>query len=159
MKKVISAIVILMTIGFTSNAQEINGVPPGGARGLADGWYTYQDQGTTFDVEVIGKKLTQGTIVWFDQSKYSGTLTGYTITGKGTYTWKDGQRYEGYFKDDKRHGKGTMYYLDGTKHYGKWKNHLKHGKGQTYDKDGVLIKDGIWENGILVKEKIKKKKK
>ncbi|MCC1483931.1 MORN repeat-containing protein [Winogradskyella immobilis] len=159
MKKVISILVVLISINFASNAQEINGIPPGSARNLPDGWHVFQNQGATFDVEVLGKKLTQGTIVWFDKSKYSGTLSGDNITGKGTYVWKDGQRYEGYFKDDKRHGKGTMYYADGTKHYGKWKNHVKHGKGQTYAKDGSLITDGVWENGKLVKEKTKKKKK
>lgn len=158
MRHIVGIVILVMTFGFTSYAQDLNTIPPLGVKDRADGWHVYQVQGTTFDVEILGRRLTQGTIIWFDQSKYSGGLSGFNITGKGTYEWSDGQRYEGSFKDSKRHGKGTMYYADGSKHYGKWKNHLKHGKGQTYDKNGDLLVDGVWKEGVLVKENVKKKK-
>ncbi|RNC87623.1 MAG: hypothetical protein ED556_00070 [Winogradskyella sp.] len=145
--------------GATLNAQELNIVVPGTAKQIPDGWHKFRFQGAKFDVGVKEERLTEGNVIWFDDSRYSGTFSGYNISGKGTYIWPNKERYEGSFRNNMRHGKGTMYYLDGTRHYGKWKNNKKNGKGQLYDKDGNLLKDGVWENDIFVKAAKPKKKK
>lgn len=159
MRKIIFSIIFIASIVFSASAQKINQVPPVPTYNLPNGWHKFIDQGATFDVEVLESKLTQGNIIWLDQSKYSGSLFGHTITGKGTYTWPDKKRYEGGFKKNNRHGWGVMYYLDGTKYSGKWKNNKKQGKGKFYDKDGKVVQQGVWENDIYVGAKKKKKKK
>ncbi len=159
MKKHILSALFISVFGFFATAQTLNRIPPGSAANYPDGWHKFVDQGATFDVEILNRSLTQGNIVWFDQSKYSGTLVGYIISGKGTYTWKDGQRYAGSFKNNMRHGWGTMYYLDGTRYDGKWKNNKKQGKGKVYDKDDNLVQKGVWDNDVFVGDKKKKKKK
>jgi len=159
MKRIIFPILFMVAISFSVIGQTLNRIPPGAAVNYPNGWYKFINQGVTFDVEILNKTLTQGNIIWFDQTKYSGTLAGYTISGKGTYTWKDGRRYEGSFKDNKRHSWGTMYYLDGTRYDGKWKNNKKQGKGKAYDKDGNLVQQGVWDNDVFIGTKKKRKKK
>ncbi|GGI55707.1 hypothetical protein [Winogradskyella haliclonae] len=159
MKKIISLLTIILTLNSFSYAQELNVIVPGTAKNIPDGWHKFTFQGTKFDVEVKAETLTEGNIVWFDQSIYSGSLKGYDISGKGTYVWPNRERYEGTFRNNMRHGKGTMFYKDGSRHYGKWKNNKKNGKGQEYNKSGELVKDGIWENDVFVKPAKAKKKK
>lgn len=159
MKKVISLLILVLSINFAGEAQELNAVVPGTAKNIPDGWHKFTFQGAKFDVEIKSQSLTEGNIVWFDQSIYSGAFRGNSITGRGTYVWPDRQRYEGTFKNNMRHGKGTMFYKDGSRHYGKWKDNKKNGKGQEYNKAGELVRDGIWENDIFVKPAKSKKKK
>ena len=157
MSRVIFSVAFILSIAFSASAQKINIVPPVATHNLTNGWHKFIDQGATFDVEVSENTFLQGNIIWFDQSKYSGTLSGFNITGKGTYTWNDNTRYEGSFKRNNRHGWGVMYYLDGTKHEGKWKNNKKEGKGKSYDKNGKVVQQGIWANDEFVGAKKKKK--
>jgi len=159
MKRFVLSLICIVAIAFNINAQKINNVPPGTTSRLSNGWHKFVNQGASFDVEVLEHRLVQGNIVWFDRDKYSGTLAGYTISGKGTYTWNDNQRYEGSFRNNKRHGWGVMYYADGTKHNGKWKNHKKQGKGKAYDKNGNITQQGVWDEGVFIGAKKKKKKK
>jgi len=159
MKHLINLLILVFVIHSFGFAQELNTIVPGVTKNIPDGWHKFEYQGSRFDVEVIAEGLTQGNIIWFDQSRYSGSLSGNNITGKGTYIWKNRERYEGLFKNNMRHGKGTMFYKDGSRHYGKWKNNKKNGKGQEYDKDGNIVRDGTWENDVFVKAVKSKKKK
>ena len=158
MKKVISFFILVLSLNFSSRAQELNTIVPGAAKNIPDGWHKFTFQGAKFDVEIKSEGLTEGNIVWFDQSIYSGTLRGYTIAGRGTYVWPNRERYEGSFRNNMRYGKGTMFYKDGTRHYGKWKDNKKNGKGQEYNKAGELVRDGFWENDVFVEVSKKKKK-
>lgn len=157
MKVIIRFLIIVFALNV--NAQDINTVAPGATKHIPNGWHKFSFQGMRLDVGVEAENLTRGNVVWFDNARYSGTFSGYEISGKGTYVWPNRERYEGSFRNNMRHGKGTMYYSDGSKHYGKWKNNKKNGKGQVYDKNGKLIKDGIWENDIFIKAAKPKKKK
>ncbi len=148
--KRITTIVLLTIITAITHAQNFNSIPPGTAANKTNGWHKYIDQGATFDVEIFNKKLKNGNIIWFDQSKYSGSMAGDVLTGKGTYTWANGQRYEGCFKANQKHGWGTMYYKDGTKHIGKWKYDTKTGKGKYFDANGKLLKTGKWKNNTFI---------
>ncbi|AXT20960.1 hypothetical protein D7030_00325 [Flavobacteriaceae bacterium AU392] len=157
MKIINLSLLFLITISFSSNAQDLKRIPPSAGTEYPNGWFKFIEQGAAFDVEVLGGNLVQGNVTWFDQTKYSGSFSGHDISGKGTYIWVDGRRYEGSFRENKRHGWGVMYYSDGTKHHGKWKNNKRHGKGKVYDKEGKLVKEGKWENDIFIGAKKKKK--
>ena len=156
MGKIIFSIIFIASIAFSTNAQSLKIVPPVATHNYSNGWHKFIDQGVTFDVEIIDNTFKQGNVVWLDQTKYSGSLIGYTITGKGTYTWSDNKRYEGAFKDNNRHGWGIMYYTDGSKYEGKWKSNKRQGKGRLYDKEGKLTQEGNWNNDVFVGDKKKK---
>lgn len=159
MKKIIFSFIALILVSFVGNSQRLNRVPPSAGIDFPDGWHKFIEQGATFDVEVLGKKLVKGNVTWFDQSKYSGSFVGHTIAGKGTYTWPNGQRYEGSFKSNMKHGWGQMYYIDGSRYNGKWKADKKEGKGKMYDKDGNVTQEGYWSDDEFVGAKKSKKKK
>ncbi len=148
-------IVIALILGsvFGMQAQKLNYPASKGLRQLNNGWHKFSVEGAVFDVEVSEGRLVKGNVVWFDNSKYSGSFNNNKISGKGTYTWPNGDRYEGSFKNNQRHGKGTMYWSDGTKHSGKWKNNSRNGKGKSFDPNGNLVNEGVWEGDTLVENK------
>lgn len=158
MRTSIIFIALLFVFGNQLIAQELNSIVPGTAKNIPDGWHKFTFQGVRFDVGVEEEFLTEGNVVWFDSARYSGSFSGYDISGNGTYVWPNRERYEGKFKKNMRHGKGTMFYKDGTYFYGKWKNNKRNGKGQLYQKNGDLIKDGLWENDVFIKAAKPKKK-
>ncbi len=151
MKKYLLFAVLLGSVTFIQ-AQELNFVPSSAVKSLADNWYKFESEGTTFDVEVRAGDIVKGNIKWFNNDTYSGDLVASELSGKGTYTWANGERYEGSFKSNQRSGKGTMFWNNGTKYSGKWKNNLQHGKGKKWEKDGTVV-EGVWQNGTLVKTK------
>ncbi len=151
--------ILLLTMTFFGvivgmSAQVLNRVPYSTElKLLGNGWYKFQIEGTSFDVELVGGKYVKGNIQWFDGATYSGSLAGQNIQGKGTYTWPNGSRYEGTFKNHERHGKGSFIKADGTKWSGKWKNNEKNGKGKIFDAEGAVIQEGVWESDELIAEK------
>ncbi|WP_394971805.1 hypothetical protein [uncultured Croceitalea sp.] len=154
MKKI--ALVLLFAFGTTLSiqAQEFNTIPTSQEfKLLADGWYKFSLEGTSFDVEIKAGKFVKGNIKWFDGATYSGTLAGTELSGKGTYVWKDGSKYEGSFKKHMRHGKGSLTKADGTKWSGKWKENLKNGKGKIFDANGNVLEEGTWASNELVANK------
>ncbi|WP_350288543.1 hypothetical protein [uncultured Croceitalea sp.] len=154
MKKLFVVLLLSASAILSTQAQEFNTIPSSNdLKLLADGWYKFDIEGTFFDTEIRAGKLVKGNIKWFDGSKYSGTLSGFELSGKGTYTWPDGSRYEGALKKHQRHGKGSLIAMDGTKWSGKWKENKKNGKGKVFDAEGNVLKEGIWELNELVAEK------
>lgn len=154
MKNLILSILVC-TVGYaTVQAQEIKVLPTNQeTSNLPDGWHKFQLQGVTFDVEVLSGRYSQGNVVWFDGTTYSGGLSGAFITGRGTYTWPNGMRYEGSFKKGKRHGKGSLILTNGQKWSGKWKENKKNGKGKVFNEEGTLVEQGVWEDDVLVEAK------
>jgi len=156
MKFIFSLFFIVSLTSNTSQLPTFKYLPASKASTFTDGWHKFSSEGVTFDVEILGGKLTQGNIKWLiDGTEYSGGLSNEGVNGKGTYKWPNGDKYEGSFSKNKRHGKGTMYWSDGTKFIGKFKNNKREGKGVLYDANGIVIKKGKWKNGVLV---VKKKK-
>ena len=154
MKKNILILLLTFGIALGASAQAFNTIPTSQEfKLLADGWYKFSLEGTSFDVELKGGKLVKGNIFWFDGSSYSGTLNGSELSGKGTYIWQDGSRYEGTFKKHMRHGKGSLINIDGTKWSGKWKENLKNGKGKKLDANGNVLEEGVWQLNELVASK------
>ncbi|WP_136465755.1 hypothetical protein [Flagellimonas onchidii] len=153
-KSILSFVVLLFTL-FTLQAQEFNTIPfHTDLSTLQDGWYKFELENTYFDVELAAGKLKKGIIKWADGSKYSGSLSGTSFSGKGTYTWPDGSRYEGAFRKHKRHGKGSYINFDGTKWSGKWAANHKNGKGTVFDANGKALKHGVWQSNELIKESL-----
>lgn len=143
---------LLFFISITSiSAQQFNPIENADLSQLSDGWYKFVTDNASFDVEVINHTLNKGNISWFDGSTYSGDLRGNTLHGKGTYTWANGMKYEGKLKKHMRHGKGTLTLQNKNKWSGKWKENRKNGKGKIFDEEGAVIKEGIWENDVLIK--------
>ncbi len=135
-------------------AQNLNRIPYSSQlSSLENGWYKFEIEGASFDVEMAGGKYVKGNIKWFDGSEYSGSLAGQKIQGKGTYKWPDGSRYEGSFKNHQRHGKGSFIKADGTKWSGKWKANEKNGKGKIFNAEGAVIQEGVWASDELVADK------
>lgn len=146
----------LLFFGFLLgiSAQEFNRIPyDASLKTLSDGWYKFQIEGTSFDVELAGGRYVKGNIKWFDGSEYSGSLAGPNLHGKGTYKWPDGTRYEGAFKKHQRHGKGSLINSDGTKWSGKWKADEKNGKGTIFNAEGAVVQEGVWASDQLVADK------
>ena len=154
MKKIFLTLVMGIIVSLNIQAQEFNFIPSSQElNDFADGWYKFDLQGTSFDVEVKAGRLAQGNIKWFDGSSYSGTLAGSELSGKGTYTWPDGSKYEGSLKKHQRHGKGSLIDPTGVKWSGKWKNNQKNGKGKIFNAEGELVKEGVWASNQLVTKK------
>jgi hypothetical protein len=100
-----------------------------------------------------------------------GCVSGDCENGWGKYVWEDGNWYEGNWKNGKQHGQGNLYWFNGNTYFGDWKNNLMdgigtliwkdsniykgefkngsmNGKGKEYSKDSVLIRTGVWIDGV-----------
>lgn len=143
--KTLLLIISLITFG-TVSSQNINTLPTNNdLQLLTDGWYKFQLEGVSFDVEILQGKYVKGNVFWPDGASYSGNLNGKYISGRGTYIFPSGMRYEGAFKKSKRHGKGSLILQDGTKWSGKWKENLKNGKGKIFSATGDITDTGVWD--------------
>lgn len=69
---------------------------------------------------------------------------------QGTFTWPDGEKYVGEFRNDKRSGQGTFTWSNGEKYVGAFSDNKRHGRGVRYSADGLVLEQGLWENGELV---------
>jgi serine/threonine protein kinase len=83
--------------------------------------------------------------------KYVGQFADGMFNGKGTYTWPSGQKFVGNYLNDVRNGQGTLTYSDGRKYVGNFVNDLFDGQGAFYDSKGILVYQGLWENGSAKK--------
>ena len=90
---------------------------------------------------------------------------------KGKIFYNDGKIYEGEFKDGKKHGQGKKSDLlnnlliltlfntligkffcnNGDKYEGEWEEGWINGKGKKFDSKGKLIEEGIFAEGVLIK--------
>ena len=70
----------------------------------------------------------------------------------GTYTFAiSGATYVGEFKDGKYRGQGTFTFANGDKYVGEWKDNRHNGQGILYGSNGLVINQGIWTDGKLVR--------
>ena len=78
----------------------------------------------------------------------------YKRNGEGKDYYPDGKiKYEGKFVNDKYEDDNGIFYFEyGNFYIGQFKNGLFHGIGYIVDKNNILIKSGLFENGILVSE-------
>lgn len=143
--KNISTLVLLLFTFCGVQAQQLNSVPGTLAKTLPDGWYKYESEGATLDVEVTAGFISEGNINWFNNDSYSGQLRANEFSGKGTYKWANGERYEGSFKKNQRHGKGSIYRENGEKVSGKWKNDKLYGKVKVFKTDGT-VEQVVWDS-------------
>ena len=64
----------------------------------------------------------QGTMVFSDESKYTGEWKEGKLHGRGSMVFADGSKYEGDFKDGEMTGHGIYVRRDGIEIAGEWKN-------------------------------------
>ena len=98
-----------------------------------------------------GKANGNGIFKFKNGNIYEGEFKDNLIMGKGTLTLKNGDKYIGIFTNGAINGKGT--FIDnntGEKYIGNFEGNKKNGYGKLYDENGILIKEGLWENGIYV---------
>jgi hypothetical protein len=114
-----------------------------------------------FDID--SKNYTgKGTLYFTDGDKIIGSYSigerigAVTINsgfqGECEYHFKDGDVLKGFFKNGKfQDGEGAYFFNNGNVYKGKFKNSLFNGYGKLFY-NNVVIKEGIWENGKLVKD-------
>lgn len=73
------------------------------------------------------------------------TLSGYAIKGSKTYT------YYGNLENGKYNGWGTYRFADGSYTKAFWKDGQPSGPGKIFNAAGVIIEEGIYESGKLIK--------
>jgi TPR repeat protein len=66
---------------------------------------------------------------------------------------KDGDSYWGEAINKTPHGYGRTTSIDGTSYQGEFKNGTVHGYGISFNKAGIIIYEGLWENGKPTFEK------
>lgn len=107
-----------------------------------------------------------------------GCISGNCKNGEGIYRFESGNIYEGPFVNGKQHGYGKISYQNGTVTAGFWANGIKdgpfasidnedrsffciysngkkHGYSNISDKGGNIVSEQEWDNGTLIKTKIK----
>jgi len=87
--------------------------------------------------------------------RYEGEILNGNRHGKGKYIWADGDIYEGDFIDGKRTGKGNFIWINGDIYDGDFVDGKRTGKGKySYkDDDELVVKEGEFKDGILIKGK------
>lgn len=99
----------------------------------------------------------QGVFKYGDGSKYCGGFVKGKKCGFGELELKSGRKLKGEFKDNFIDGWGTCWYEDGFIYEGMWMKGKKHGKGSVW-KVGTERVEAVWEQGVLVKNSMKKNK-
>jgi hypothetical protein len=93
----------------------------------------------------------QGTLTYANGDKYVGDFKDGSFNGQGTIKYFNGDKYVGEFKDSEEYGQGTLTYANGDKYFGEVKDGNFNGLGTLYASDGSIIKQGIFENGELIR--------
>ena len=100
-----------------------------------------------------GKADGYGVINYPSGARYEGLFKNSQRNGLGTLYESNGEVYKGQFKNNKKHGRGEQIDLFEEKYLGYWIDNAKNGKGILFDENGKVLKQGIWENDILLKSK------
>jgi hypothetical protein len=97
------------------------------------------------------KRNGQGTLIFAGGNKYVGEFKDDMRNGQGTFTTVSGDKYVGEFKDEKPNGYGSYTYASGNKYVGEYKEGWANGHGIEYSISGTVARQGLWENGNLIK--------
>ena len=100
-----------------------------------------------------GKVNGYGVINYPSGARYEGLFKNSQRNGLGTLYESNGEVYKGQFKNNKKHGRGEQIDLFEEKYLGYWIDNAKNGKGILFNENGKVLKQGIWENDILLKSK------
>lgn len=92
-----------------------------------------------------------GTLYFKDGDKIKGLYNDTNFEGLVEYYFNDGDVLKGLFKNDSFNGEGSYTFNNGNVYKGNFKNSLFDGYGKLLN-NNVVIKEGIWENGKLVKD-------
>ena len=99
-------------------------------------------------------KNGEGSYRFSNGDVYKGGFKRKKPHGKGKMTFKNGNQYKGEFKKGEIEGYGTMKYSNGDYYRGEWKDGKYHGWGSVMAPNDKTKQTGIWENGVLVENRI-----
>ena len=93
-----------------------------------------------------------GTKTYANKNLYIGDWKNNVIEGQGTFTYfVEGDKYAGSWKNNQRHGFGTYTYSNGEKYVGMYQLNKKEGAGTLYRADGSIARQGLWRDGVFVR--------
>lgn len=87
------------------------------------------------------------------QEQYVGNWKYNKMSGEGEFIFIDGISYKGQNLNDLKDGFGVFTWPSGKIYSGKWKNGKRHGEGKMFSPLNKQWRDGIWNEGKLVKWK------
>lgn len=94
----------------------------------------------------------EGVAVFPDTSSYDGHWEEGEMHGHGYFSWNDGSSYRGEYQHGRKHGIGRFVFPSGKYYEGEWVHGKQSGRGKLYDKNGDLIHNGVWREGVFLKE-------
>ncbi len=97
----------------------------------------------------LGQYTGQGTM--HESQSRLGCVNGNCRNGQGTYVFTDRARYTGSFQNDKPHGKGILEYANGERYEGEMQNGEFHGVGTLYRSNGGKM-EGYWDKGVFTRD-------
>ena len=113
---------------------------------------TSWSNGMVFTGQHVNGKITgQGVLRQPNGTSYRGEFLNGQKHGFGMVTYASGATYTGSFLYDKINGYGTMTFSDGGMYIGSFKDEHFDGPGFLSGPGGIVMSEGIYENGKLVK--------
>ena len=114
------------------------------------GTMKFKNLGTYIGAFSNDKASGKGKISFVNGDIYEGDFIEGNFNGEGKYSYKNGEIYTGNWVNDKKEGTGTYKFLNGHTHIGQFLDDRANGKGKRYDDKGILVKEGIWKDNLLV---------
>jgi hypothetical protein len=96
-----------------------------------------------------GQPNGSGTLTDPSGNKYVGEFVNGHSNGHGTATWLDGGTYVGQFKDDLPFGLGTLMRPDGRVYTGQFRDGKMDGLGKMTYPDGK-VEEGLWKYSVFI---------
>eukprot|EP00948_MAST-09A_sp_MAST-9A-sp1_P000223 g223.t1 len=129
-----------------------NGKPHGSSGKLSWPKFDNEEEMNTYEGEFVdGEIMGKGLRTWPDGSSYNGEFVSGEMHGQGSYSSAK-EEYVGNWANNRRDGQGRLVQKKQI-YEGNFKNHKFHGHGILQERkengsDGIVIYDGMWENGI-----------
>jgi hypothetical protein len=124
----------------------INRLPNG------QGKYTNND-GAIYIGSIIGRAFNgHGTMVYPNGDIYTGNFIYGLRDGQGKIKLPNGEIFEGIFSGGNKK-KGLYNWISGSYYDGEWDNNTFNGKGKYYYQPTNSLREGIFKDGVLIKEK------
>ena len=117
------------------------------------------DEKFYYEGEWVNNKMEgQGVLYSSQLGKYSGKFHNDFFEGHGSLIDIEDNMYEGNFHKGEKCGKGELKLNDGKVYFGEFKNDKYHGKGIIKDSNGIVLMEGEFKKGFLIKYKKGNKK-
>ena len=115
--------------------------------GIPNGKCIIKTKTYTFDGHMDDSGLVNGTIIYSDGFKYTGSFDGSKYDGEGYIDYPNGDKFKGLFKNGKREGVGTYTYANGDVLNGNYSADELNGNGKVIGANGYRYEGGF-KNGL-----------